>query len=103
MTGIISDCYAFSLSSLLDNIICKSLGRSAYYIDVHTVNTCTDNSAQARCSKFQIFVEAFLFQFLLCVKRAVSTVQFAGFLGFLFRYPTFIVILPAGSVLPPSL
>ena len=49
------------------------------------------------------FVEAFLFQFLLCVKRAVSTVQFAGFLGFLFRYPSFIVILPAGSVLPPSL
>lgn len=49
------------------------------------------------------FVEAFLFQFLLCVKRAVSTVQFAGFLGFLFRYPTFNVILSAGSVLPPSL
>ena len=49
------------------------------------------------------FVEAFLFQFLLCVKRAVSTVQFAGFLGFLIRYPTYIVIHPAGSVLPPSL
>lgn len=49
------------------------------------------------------FVEAFLFQFLLCVKRAVNTVQFAGFLGFLFRHPTFIVILPAGSVLPPLL
>ena len=49
------------------------------------------------------FVEAFLLQFLLCVKRSVSTVQSAGFLGFLFRYPTFNVILSAGSVLPPSL
>ena len=49
------------------------------------------------------FVEAFHFQFPVCVERAVGTVQFAGFLGFLFRYPTFNVILSAGSVLPPSL
>ena len=49
------------------------------------------------------FVEAFHFQFPVCVERAVGTVQFAGFVGFLFRHPAFVVIFPEGSVLPTLL
>ena len=32
-----------------------------------------------------------------------GTVQFAGFVGFLFRHPAFVVIFPEGSVLPTLL
>ena len=49
------------------------------------------------------FVEAFHFQFPVCVECAVGTVQFAGFVGFLFRHPAFVVIFPEGSVLPTLL
>ena len=31
-------------SALLDNIVSKPLCSPAYYINIHTVNTCTDNS-----------------------------------------------------------
>ena len=45
MAGIVSDGNALGSASLLDDIVCQSLSRSADYIDVHAVDTCADHTS----------------------------------------------------------
>ena len=53
MTGVVCNCYALVSCSLLDNIICKSLGSTSYNVNIHTVGACTDDAAQARGTELQ--------------------------------------------------
>ena len=54
MAGIESDRNALVGSTLFDNIVSKSLGRAADCIDIHTVDSGSNDSAKSRSTKFQI-------------------------------------------------
>ena len=64
MSGIVRDGYALAASALLDDIICQALGCAAHHIDVHAVDTSTDNAAQACSTELQIHIKT-LFDFIL--------------------------------------
>ena len=57
MTGVKCDRHAFCRAALLDDVICQSLGRTADGVDIHPVNTCTDDAAQSCRTKLQIHIE----------------------------------------------
>ena len=60
MTGVKRDRNALVCSALFDNIVRKSLGRAADCIDIHTVDSGTDDPAESRSAKLQIHIETFL-------------------------------------------
>ena len=60
MAGIESDRNTFVGSTLFDNIARKSLSRAADCIDIHTVDSGTDDPAESRSAKLQIHIETFL-------------------------------------------
>ena len=82
---------AFVLTVHGNDIIGKSLCGLTHSIDIHTVGSCSDHSAESAGSKLQLTVKTVLdlffvplkvFQFLLglCVEIRVCTPLFVGFL-----------------------
>ena len=59
-SGIMSDRNTFFLSVLGNDIICKPLSRLSYRIDIHTVRSCSDHSAESPGSKLKLTVETVL-------------------------------------------
>ena len=59
MTGVKRDRNALVCSALFDNIVGKSLGRTAHRIDIHTIDPCSDDSAKSCGTKLQVHIETF--------------------------------------------
>ena len=75
MSGIIGNGNALLTAALLDDIICQALGRAAYHINVHAVNTGTNNTTQSGGTELQIHIKTFfnlVFIMLNCLQFCLS-------------------------------
>ena len=66
MTGIICDSNALGFLVYFCNIVGKTLCCSSYYINIHAVGTCANDTTQASRTKFKIHIKT-LFDLILVV------------------------------------
>ena len=66
MSGIVGNGNALLTAALPDDVVCQALGRAAYHINVHAVNTGTDNTTQSSGTELQIHIKTF-FDFIFIV------------------------------------
>ena len=64
MAGVIGNGYALVRSALLDDVVCQSLCGPSYYINIHAVDSCSDDSPKACGPELQIHVKT-LFDLVL--------------------------------------
>ena len=71
MTGVKRDRNALVCSALFDNIVRKSLSRAADCIDIHTVDSGSDDSAKSCGTKLQVHIETF-FDLIFIVRNCAK-------------------------------
>ena len=64
MAGVKGDGNSLVRSALLDNVIGKALGSAADYIDIHAVDTGSDDASQSGGAELQVHIKA-LFDLVL--------------------------------------
>jgi len=69
MTGVVSNRNALALSVHRSDIVRQTLGRFAHNVDIHTVGTCTDHTAQARGTELKLCVKTLLYLILIICDR----------------------------------
>ena len=70
MTGVVSNRNPLALSVHRSDIIRQTLSRLAHNVDIHTVGTCTDHTAQACGTELKLCVETLLYLIFVICDRA---------------------------------
>ena len=81
-TAVVGNGYA-GVVVLLIEVVRKALCSASYGVYIHAVCSCTDNTSQTACTKFQITVKSIVYSFAVALYLVELSFKVGVFLGIL--------------------